>query len=252
MNLPEGVLGLFVTSFEPGVGNSVIWKYTNPCELDTDFIATTNQSTPANDEDPEMDGIEYTSMPSGMHLMNSDEIYFTTKDDNHGIAIYRKIPSTDHQERGVKMFSVGVITRDTYAPYDYLPELEELSLYLLTNPPSDVLPEMFFTPIQSSDNSRITQSPSPKALSLLLDLLGPLLLLLFRLLLAQKRVVVFFRPTDGKGVGWISAALRSLSEVLNNDDDGLSNESRTRYVGNVGLIDLERLEGVRHGYIACE
>ncbi|TIA97910.1 hypothetical protein E3P94_02676 [Wallemia ichthyophaga] len=235
MNLPEGILGLFVTSFEPGVGNSIIWKYKNP----------------SNDEDPEMDGVEYTSMPSGMHLMNSDEIYFTTEGDNHGIAIYRKIPSADQHERGVKMFSVGVITRGTYTPYDYLPELEELSLYLLTNRPSDVLLEMFFAPIQSSDNDHITQqSPSPKALSLLFDVLGPLLLLLFRLLLAQKRVVIFFRPTEGKGVGWISAALKSFSEILNNDDDGLISESRTRYIGNVGLTDLERLESVKRGYIA--
>lgn len=191
-------------------------------------------------------------MPSGMHLMESDEIYFTTKDYNHGIAIYRKISSTEEQERGVKMFSVGLITRDTYAPYNYLPELEELSLYLMTNPPSDDLPVMFFAPIQSSDNSKIIQqSPSPKALAFLLDLLGPLLLLLFRFLLARKRVVVFFRPTEGRGVGWISTALDTLAKILNEVDDGISNQTRTNIIGNIGLIDLDRLKDIEGGFVAC-
>lgn len=46
MNLPEGILGLFVTSFEPGVGNSIIWKYKNPCKLHADLISPTNQLQP--------------------------------------------------------------------------------------------------------------------------------------------------------------------------------------------------------------
>ncbi|TIC37851.1 hypothetical protein E3Q09_00517 [Wallemia mellicola] len=205
----------------------------------------------ANDNDPDLYGIEYTSMPSGMHLMESDEIYFTTRDYNHGIAIYRKISSTEEQERGVKMFSVGLITSDTYVPYNYLPELEELSLYLMTNPPSDDLPVMFFAPIQSSDYSKIIQqSPSPKALAFLLDLLGPLLLLLFRFLLARKRVVVFFRPTEGRGVGWISTALDTLAKILNEVDDGVSNQTRTNIIGNIGLIDLDRLKDIEGGFVA--
>ena len=191
-------------------------------------------------------------MPSGMHLMKTDIINFTTIDNYRAIALFKNVRSDESNSRGVKMFSIGIIFgNDDQINFSYLSVLNDLSSHIINNENLNLIPEKF---ISLSDNNRYSNNsttliPSNSILTLL-DLLGPLILLLFRLLLARKRVIVFFRPVEGRGVGFISSALKLMTDSLKDDDD--INECKSTFIGNVGLIDIDRLKDMKGGWIACE
>ena len=138
--------------------------------------------------------------------MKTDVINFTTIDNYKAIALFKNVRSDESNSRGVKMFSIGIIFgNDDQINFSYLSVLNDLSSHIINNENLNLIPEKFISLSNNNkySNNSTTLIPSNSILTLL-DLLGPLILLLFRLLLARKRVIVFFRPVEGRGIGFIS------------------------------------------------
>lgn len=88
-NSEDRIQAVFVTAFDPIKGNIVEWKYPPEAQLP--------------------DGIEFASIPSGLHSVTRDTIYFSRPQRQHGVACFHNAVSDRHASRGVEMRAVGVI-----------------------------------------------------------------------------------------------------------------------------------------------
>ncbi|KAL4909811.1 hypothetical protein BDW74DRAFT_44270 [Aspergillus multicolor] len=85
---PPGIAALFVIHFDIKAGYMVTWKRTIP--------------------GVEIEGaVEYKSLPSGLHNVSEDLVYFV-HEDYAGISAFLNQPA-DESERNAKMFSIGVL-----------------------------------------------------------------------------------------------------------------------------------------------
>ncbi|KAF9949106.1 hypothetical protein BGZ65_007597 [Modicella reniformis] len=55
-------------------------------------------------------GVEFSALPSGLHNINQDVIYFHLE-GCIGVAIFAHVPSSNAEHRGAQMISVGVLVK---------------------------------------------------------------------------------------------------------------------------------------------
>ncbi|KAI9456040.1 hypothetical protein BJY52DRAFT_1213071 [Lactarius psammicola] len=58
--------------------------------------------------DVQLDGVEFSSLPSGLHLVEQDVVYFT-KDGLRGVCIFSRRPTSEHGQRGFRLSSLGIL-----------------------------------------------------------------------------------------------------------------------------------------------
>ncbi|KAJ5158088.1 Protein of unknown function DUF2347 [Penicillium coprophilum] len=116
MESPPAIAALFVISFDIRAGYVVSWKRTAP--------------------GVEVEGVvEYKSLPSGLHNVTEDLVYFV-HEQYAGISAFLNLPATA-AERNAKMFAIGVLvplsTGRLGKSWRHAPRLKELTLKYAEN-----------------------------------------------------------------------------------------------------------------------
>ncbi|KAL1719949.1 hypothetical protein EV715DRAFT_272352 [Schizophyllum commune] len=93
-------VAIFHASFHPTKGNVIDW------------------SLKASD-DIKLDNLEFSALPSGLHLVEQDVVYFT-KDGHHGVCAFRRRRTTEHGHRGFRLSSVGILLAKSRRPRPWM------------------------------------------------------------------------------------------------------------------------------------
>ncbi|KAL5638989.1 hypothetical protein ACGC1H_003384 [Rhizoctonia solani] len=195
MEAPKDVVALFHSAFHPTRGNIV------------DFALKVR-------EDVNLDGVEFSSLPSGLHLVDQDVIHFT-QDGLCGIAVFRRRRTKENGLRGVRLGAVGVLigSAPRARPWLHLPHLKRLAAHLEDTPEDWAPLESYFeshrqpdiVPDESSidisdiwsgwEHELSIASPNHPLhhLPCLLHAFGPTIMTLFRFVLARRRVLIYTR-----------------------------------------------------------
>lgn len=95
--LPElpSISALFLIDFDVKAGYTIIWK----------------QAVPGL----ELDGVvEYKSLPSGLHTVSDDLIYFVHEEGYAGLSAFINSPTDEEESRHARMIAVGVLVPLSY------------------------------------------------------------------------------------------------------------------------------------------
>ncbi|KZP12168.1 hypothetical protein FIBSPDRAFT_961595 [Athelia psychrophila] len=106
--IPRDIVAIFHASFHPTQGNVVDWslKASEECSLE---------------------GVEFSTLPSGLHLVSQDVVYFT-KDGQHGVCIFLRRKTTEEGHRGYRLSSLGILLAKSARPraWRHVAALKEL------------------------------------------------------------------------------------------------------------------------------
>ncbi|KAG2364781.1 hypothetical protein BDR07DRAFT_1400675 [Suillus spraguei] len=203
--VPQDIVAIFHASFHPTKGNLVDW-----CLKASD--------------DLELDGVEFSTLPSGLHLVDQDVVYFT-KDTHSGVCVFRRRRTAEHGHRGFRLTSLGVLlAKSTRSrPWRHVSALRALadSIYrsletrgVLEPSESDWEPARVFfeeRKVRRVDLSGAGEwygwsheldNPDPEFsrfnptmhLSHLLRILGPSALTLYKHVLGRQRILIYTLP----------------------------------------------------------
>ncbi|KAB5590268.1 Protein LCHN [Ceratobasidium theobromae] len=241
MEAPKDVVALFHSSFHPTRGNIV------------DFQLKIR-------DDVNLDGVEFSSLPSGLHLVDQDVMFVSpclgwpaltfishfTKDGLCGIAVFRRRRTKENGLRGVRLGAVGVLigSAPRARPWLHLPHLKRLAAHLEDTPEDWVPLTEYFEAhrqpdIVSADSSidvsdiwsgweheLATASPNHPLhhLPCLLHAFGPSIMTLFRFVLARRRVLIYTRvPVSPSRSASFNSLASRLSESTRPDDGSRGN-----------------------------
>ncbi|KAH7886752.1 hypothetical protein F5I97DRAFT_1869973 [Phlebopus sp. FC_14] len=202
---PQDIVAIFHTSFHPTKGNLVDWCL-------------------KASEDLQLDGVEFSTLPSGLHLVDRDVVYFA-KDAHSGVCIFRRRRTTEHGQRGFRLSSLGILLVKSTRPrpWRHVDALKTLvdgvyssleSRGVLEPVETDwELARTFFEErkvrradlggagdwygwSQELDNPNVKHSPSDPTLHLshLLRILGPSALTLYKHVLGRRRILIYTLP----------------------------------------------------------
>ncbi|KAH8113091.1 hypothetical protein DFH11DRAFT_361122 [Phellopilus nigrolimitatus] len=94
------VVAIFHASFHPTKGNIVDWAL-------------------KADDDISLDGVEFSVLPSGLHLVERDIVYFS-HGAHTGLAVFRRRPTRARAHRGFRLSSLAVLLRPAPRPRPWL------------------------------------------------------------------------------------------------------------------------------------
>ncbi|TFK68934.1 hypothetical protein BDN72DRAFT_841243 [Pluteus cervinus] len=105
---PRDLAAIFHASFHPTQGNVVDW------------------SMKASD-DLSLDNLEFSALPSGLHSVDQDIVYFT-KNGLSGVCIFRRRKSSEQGHRGFRLSSLGILLAKAVRPrpWRHVKELQNL------------------------------------------------------------------------------------------------------------------------------
>ena len=101
--------------------------------------------------DLQLDGVEFSSLPSGLHLVEEDVVYvshsspcalvlplwtrYFTKDGLRGVCIFTRRSTTEHGQRGFRLSSLGILLARSVRPrpWRHVPALKALVRELQSN-----------------------------------------------------------------------------------------------------------------------
>ncbi|CAA7264584.1 unnamed protein product [Cyclocybe aegerita] len=271
-SVPQDLVAIFHASFHPTKGNIVDW------------------SLKASD-DLSLDQLEFNALPSGLHLVEQDVVYFT-KDNQHGVCVFRRRKTDEHGHRGFRLSSLGVLLAKSHRPRPWR-HVEALKVLVDTiyarmerqgvSEPAegDWDPAHAFFEVRklrradlggsgdwtgwSDDLDGAYSEPvgSNPTLHLphLLRILGPSSLTLYKHVLGRKRILIYTLPPVEAAslLCYVAGDLCFETQV-----DGSSSSSSARLkgkhkdpinvLGMITLADLDRLEIeslTGRGWIAC-
>ncbi|KAI8814745.1 hypothetical protein BJ742DRAFT_765961 [Cladochytrium replicatum] len=124
----DRIVAVFVTRFDPLRGNIIEYQYPEPADLS---------------------GVEFTSLPSGAHLVSRDTVYFSRPPAHFGIAAFERfnLASVDsgtsersgtgaielEKERGARSKAVGIVCSGMSGLHRHLPFLREQASCFVRN-----------------------------------------------------------------------------------------------------------------------
>ena len=89
-NAPPPISALFLINFDVKAGYTIIWNRTEPdVKLD--------------------DLVEYKSLPSGLHTVTDDLIYFVHDQAHAGLSAFVNEPCEEEDLRNARMIAVGIL-----------------------------------------------------------------------------------------------------------------------------------------------
>ncbi|KAG6919703.1 hypothetical protein DXG01_002649 [Tephrocybe rancida] len=251
---PQDLVAIFHASFHPTQGNLVDW------------------SLKASD-DLNLDNIEFSVLPSGLHLVDRDVVYFT-KDGQHGVCIFRRRKTQEEGQRGYRLSSLGILLARSRRPrpWHHTSALKDLvdTIYnscedagLLQPTESHWEPARAFFEERkvrradigewsgwSHDLGDISEPNSHPTLHLphLLRILGPSSLTLYKHVLGRRRILIYTHPPVEAACILCYAAADMCYEAQSSTP-GLSREPLS-VLGMITLSDMDRLSA-GSGWIAC-
>ncbi|KAI0791253.1 hypothetical protein C8Q75DRAFT_805607 [Abortiporus biennis] len=108
IKVPQDLVAIFHASFHPTQGNIIDWSL-------------------KASEDFDISHVEFSCLPSGLHLIEEDVVYFT-KDGHQGVCVFRRRQTSEHGHRGFRLSSLGIIlAKSTRSrPWKHVPALKAL------------------------------------------------------------------------------------------------------------------------------
>ena len=67
----------------------------------------------------DLDGVEFCVLPSGLHLVERDTVYFSHKNYT-GLAVFRRRPTQSKSHRGFRLSSLGILLQEAPRPRPWL------------------------------------------------------------------------------------------------------------------------------------
>ncbi|RPD53578.1 hypothetical protein L226DRAFT_509969 [Lentinus tigrinus ALCF2SS1-7] len=170
-------------------------------------------------EDLDLSNVEFSCLPSGLHLIERDVVYFT-KDDHQGVCVFRRRRTSEDGHRGFRLSSLGILLAKSprARPWQHVAALKELvnTIYnsmedrdTLEPLESDWDPARAFfeeRKVRDDGSSSTWEGWGPELegprsdcaptthLPHLLRILGPSSLTLYKHILGRRRVLVITRP----------------------------------------------------------
>ncbi|KDR73035.1 hypothetical protein GALMADRAFT_212991 [Galerina marginata CBS 339.88] len=258
---PQDIVAIFHASFHPTKGNIVDW------------------SLKASD-DLNLEHLEFSALPSGLHLVEQDVVYFT-KDNQQGVCVFRRRTTTEQGHRGYRLSSLGILLAKSRRPRpaQHVRALKDLidSIYALSEgrgvlepTESDWEPARAFFEdrklrrsdlggagdwagwSEELDGAYSEPSNSNPTLHLphLLRILGPSSLTLYKHVFGRKRILIYTLPPVevacilchvAGDLSFESQAGSSSNEIGTGRLKGKHKEP-INVLGMVTLVDLDRLE----------
>nr|POF23927.1 ribosome maturation protein sdo1 [Quercus suber] len=238
------------------------------------YTISWHRSTP-NHELP-LDGVEYKSLPSGLHELEQDLVYFVHEGEYLGLSAYRRGEAAA-RERGARFLAVGVLVEERGTDgtiSGYAGDLADAAEKLLKAHDDVSVLEKFWEEHRSrSSKSAITRHNAeeiPPSLTAhhpargmlqLIDTFGPLLFPLHRAALLRKRILLLGSPPVRVSCD-IVYGLSILSEIPQElMQDVLQNTAEAGVRGRIGRLysigihDIDKLAmeqaKQRSGWVAC-
>ncbi|KAF8224903.1 hypothetical protein L208DRAFT_1308524 [Tricholoma matsutake] len=200
---PQDIVAIFHASFHPTLGHVIDW------------------SLKASD-DLNLDNVEFSALPSGLHLVDQDVVYFT-KDEQHGVCVFRRRKTVEKGHRGFRLSSLGILLAKSSRPRPWLhtPELKELMTKIISQSEGSVSSqstESLWEPARaffderkvkradlggagdwngwSNEFDEVENSNANPILHLshLLRILGPSSLTLHKYILGRQRILIYTLP----------------------------------------------------------
>ncbi|KAI0260622.1 hypothetical protein BC834DRAFT_973341 [Gloeopeniophorella convolvens] len=259
---PQDVVAIFHASFHPTQGNIIDW------------------SLKASD-DLSLDGVEFSSLPSGLHLVEQDTLYFT-KSAHAGIAVFHRRATDADGQRGARLSSLGLLLAPSARPrpWRHTAALIALARELHASGLAEDT-DAYWAPARQFFDARVARrtdlggagawggwgaeldgeaAQAHPALHLphALRLLGPSALTLYKHLLGRRRVLLYTAPPLASA----SVLCHALADMCFAPEpapalrrrDEHPGEDGVRVLGVVTLHDLAMLERESargRGWIAC-
>ncbi|KAM5190113.1 DENN domain-containing protein 11 isoform 2-T2 [Callospermophilus lateralis] len=244
----DQVVAVFVVTFDPRSGNMVEWCL--PQDID-------------------LEGVEFKSMASGSHKIQSDFIYFR-KGPFFGLACFANMPVESELERGARMKSVGILSPSYTLLYRYMHFLENQVRHQLETPGhyshlaafyedkkgvlhagpgrGSNLPPVYWLPsIHRYMYPEMKITHPAGCMSQFIKFFGEQILILWKFALLRKRILIFSPPPVGV-VCYRVYCCCCLANVSLPGIGGTIPESKPFFYVNVA--DIESLE-VEVSYVAC-
>ncbi|KZW03276.1 hypothetical protein EXIGLDRAFT_759148 [Exidia glandulosa HHB12029] len=253
---PSDIVAVFHASFHPTQGYIISWSQKVP-------EASLN-----------LDGIEFTALPSGLHAVDSDVIYLS-RDGYRGVCVFNRRKSEEEGARGFRLESLGLLVANSPRsfPWRHLPALKEIAHTVAERGDGwdwSVLerwyeerrlrPEVGLSAEQLTWEEELTRYPaSHPALHLphLLRILGPSSLTLYKHVLARRRILIYAQPPVEPAciLAYIAADICFGDRARQQAGAGHAYLSQPPSVlGMVTLNDLDMLQSeswAGSGWIAC-
>jgi hypothetical protein len=98
--LPQNLVAIFHASFHPTQGNVLDWTH-------------------RSDDGIDLDHLEFSCLPSGLHLVERDVVYFS-HGDHAGVCVFRRRPTDADGHRGFRLSSLGILLAPSSRPRPWL------------------------------------------------------------------------------------------------------------------------------------
>ncbi|XP_078424298.1 DENN domain-containing protein 11 isoform X2 [Cetorhinus maximus] len=245
----EQVVAVFVVTFDTRAGNIIEWCL--PHEVD-------------------LEGVEFKSMASGSHRINSDFVYFR-KGNYFGMACFANMPVESELERGARMKSVGILSPSYTLLYRYMHFLENQVRHQLEIPGHYAQLEAFYEDkkgvLPAGMNKGIPTSFQPLhwlpsvnkymypemkithpagCMSQFIKFFGEQIMVLWKFALLRKRILIFSPPP----VGVVCYRVYCCCCLANVSLPGIGGVPESKPYFYVSVADIETLE-TEVSYVAC-
>ncbi|XP_064145699.1 DENN domain-containing protein 11 isoform X2 [Loxodonta africana] len=220
-------------------------------------------------QDIDLEGVEFKSMASGSHKIQSDFIYFR-KGPFFGLACFANMPVESELERGARMKSVGILSPSYTLLYRYMHFLENQVRHQLETPGhyshlaafyedkkgglhagpgrGGHLPPVYWLPsIHRYMYPEMKITHPAGCMSQFIKFFGEQILTLWKFALLRKRILIFSPPPVGV-VCYRVYCCCCLANVSLPGIGGTIPESKPFFYVNVA--DIDSLE-VEMSYVAC-
>ncbi|KAF5353574.1 hypothetical protein D9757_013711 [Collybiopsis confluens] len=256
--VPQDLVAVFHASFHPTRGNIIDWS-----------VKAT--------EDINLDNLEFSALPSGLHLVEHDIVYFS-KDGHQGVCAFLRVKSTEQGHRGFRLTSLGVLLAKSTRPkpWRHVAALKDLMTMLyarmeLTNTlqpseadwePSRVYFEehkvrtgggsvagaaagnWFGWSNELDGENRDSSSTNPTLhLPHLLRILGPSTLTLYKHVIGRKRILIYtLPPVEAACILCHVAADFCYEHQVDSDSGRLPGKCKDGGISVLGMITLSDVE----------
>ncbi|KAG0308601.1 hypothetical protein BGZ98_007455 [Dissophora globulifera] len=278
--------GIFVVRFDTRRGNVLEWSETTP--------------------GVQLDGVEFSALPSGLHNSSQDVIYFQL-DGCIGVSVFVNLPSSSVEQRGALMVSVGVLVKpcadtgrcgqvwrhvaflksqakfhaalgsDTGSLASYFAQHKTLQYAAGPSSPSTSKRDSYrarnmrrisrsFTlsePVQALSHLSNGHQDSMEAIEIpsshpshhflrLVQTMGPSIYLLWKAALLKKRILIYTPlPIEAACLSVYNICLMATIPFGATSSAMVGTGERIQPLFCVGIHDLDHMENIQSGYVAC-
>lgn len=222
-------------------------------------------------QEVDLEGVEFKSMASGSHRINSDFVYFR-KGNYFGMACFANMPVESELERGARMKSVGILSPSYTLLYRYMNFLENQVRHQLEIPGHYAQLEAFYEDKKGILPAGLSSKGTPTSLqpihwlptvnkymypemkithpagcmSQFIKFFGEQIMVLWKFALLRKRILIFSPPP----VGVVCYRVYCCCCLANVSLPGIGGVPESKPYFYISVADIETLE-TEMSFVAC-